>query len=294
MSRPFVWLVRTLRALRALARVEVRQLRQQPKRSLLVMLLVAVPVAAVVGGSTLARITEMSLEEQRVQAMGQAVLRIDEALEYATIETAQQVLPATAQIEPLFVGWEEASVPGARLRAKLIAVAPEALEPGGLAEGLVRLREGRAPRNAGEVALSPVLLQGLERGVGETVTLEFGAERTITGAVVDPEDVDAPLVVRVPAASEYRGQRSLLVDVPAAEAESVARALHQAELSVAQRSQTGGRSDTGTLILALGLLGFGEAALVIAAAFGVSVRRRQREIGLLGATGASSGGIWQS
>ncbi|MEM7352974.1 MAG: alpha/beta fold hydrolase, partial [Acidobacteriota bacterium] len=47
-------------------------------------------------------------------------------------------------------------------------------------------------------------------------------------------------------------------------------------------------------ILALGLLGFGEAALVIAAAFGVSVRRRQREIGLLGATGASSGGIWQS
>src|SRR4029077_9236410 len=46
-------------------------------------------------------------------------------------------------------------------------------------------------------------------------------------------------------------------------------------------------SDSTAMILILGSLALVEAALVASAAFAVSIRRRQRELGLLGATGAT-------
>lgn len=288
--------MKALRTLRALARVEVRQLLLYPRRSLLVMLLVAVPVAAVVGGSTLAQITERTVEEQRTQTMGAAPLRVDGIEHRDHLERARTLLPPEARIADLFVGVEEVSVPGTRLRGKLIAIDSQALEPGGLAHGMVVFKSGRAPRNAGEVALSPVLLEGLDRRLGDQVVLEYGPLRTITAVVVDPEQLDLPLVVRPAAAVEHRGRHSLLVELPGnlPEGSATATTLREAGLRPSLRAEVGGRSDTGRLILALGILGFFEAALVIAAAFAVSIRRRQREIGLLGATGATVHGLWSS
>ena len=52
----------------------------------------------------------------------------------------------------------------------------------------------RAPENAGEVALSPVLLAALPAAPGDTVTLEYGGRRLVTGVVVDPEENVYPMV----------------------------------------------------------------------------------------------------
>ena len=284
--------MKAARALRALARVEWRQLRAHPGRSLLLLLLVAVPVAAVVGGATLAAITEPTAEEQRVRAMGRATLRVDLRAAPEASGGRPDALPAGTRVEPMFLGAEMVAVPGRRLEATLVALAPAALDSPGLAHGMLRLAAGRAPRNSGEVALAPVLLEGLGRSVGDTVTLEYGARRTITGIVVDPENLDQPIVLRTAAAVEGRGTHALLLAPPAASADSLATMLRRAGFAVRTRAEAGtGGGGLASLVFALGTIGFFEAALVIAAAFAVGLRRRRHEIGLLGSTGATPGGI---
>jgi len=289
-------LVRSLRGLRALARVELRQFRHHPRRSALVMMLVALPVATAFGGATLALIIEKTVEEQRSSYLGRADLRIDGVEQYEDLERATALLPTDAKIEAIFVGQEEATAPGVRLRARLIAAPPKAFREDGLANGMLHFTDGRAPEHAGEVALSPAMLEGLGRQVGEKTTLEFGAVRTITGVVVNPEELAQPVIVRTPAASEYRGAKSLLVRLnnPGAELEETLAELRGADFSVSSRPEVGVKSDTPSIIFVLGVIGFFEAALVIAAAFSVGVRRRQREIGLLSASGADGRGIWGS
>ncbi len=60
--------------------------------------------------------------------------------------------------------------------------------------------------------------------------------------------------------------------------------------SMVQASPASAASIEAAIFL-LGSLGFVEAALVVAAAFAVGLRRRQREVGLLAATGAGAGDV---
>jgi pimeloyl-ACP methyl ester carboxylesterase len=286
--------VTLLRALRALARVEWRQHRRHPKRSLLLILLVAVPVAAVVGGATLARVTEPTDDEARSRSLGRADLRVDGI---DTPEDAARVialLPAEAVVTRVFLGHEIVRVPGRQLRGVVVAAPRGALALGGTADGLLRMTSGRAPENAGEVALSPVLLAALPAAPGDTVTLEYGGRRVVSGVVVDPEDLNAAVVVRTPAAVEHGGTHVALVTAPPAGAAPAwpALAARLREAGFAARARADVSAEGGglaALVFALGLIGFFEAALVIAAAFAVSLTRRQHDIGLLGATGASGG-----
>lgn len=287
--------MRRWRELRALARVEIRQLRRHRARALLVLLLVAVPVAAIVGGGALVVMTDATPEELRAQAMGRADLSVLVPGDFDERERARALLPANARVERLFVGSEEVRTPGLRLHAKLFALEPEALAPGGLAEGMLRVTDGRAPANAGEVALSPELLDGSGRGIGGRVTLSFGAVRTITGVVVDPEQLDLPVVLRTPAHVERGGVHRLLVDLETDDAREVAAVLDTAGFAARTRAASGtGDRVLAAAVFALGSIGVLEAALVVAAAFAVGVRRRQREIGLLAASGATIAGIQAS
>ncbi len=284
-----------LRALRALLRVELRQLRRNPGRSWLVAVLVAVPVAAIVGGSTLLRITRQTLEESRAHTVGQADLRVHGALEPGV--DVRALLPEDASVVQLYGARTEVRIPGRRLIARGVVLDMTSLEPGGIAEGMMVLDRGRLPRNSNEVALSTLLIEGLGRDVGETVELDGGTPRTVTGVVVDPEDLDLPLAVRSPDADEVLVGADLLVALdstaqPNASAATAAAALREAGLRVTVREEIQGRDGFEELVIfVIGSLGLLEAALVIAAAFGVGLRRRQREIGLLGSSGAARGGI---
>ncbi len=291
--------LRALRAMRALVRVEWRQLWRHPGRSGLVFLLIAVPVAAIVGGSSLVQVTQPGPEERAAQVLGQADLRIDGVFQWEDLTKVRQALPEDAHVQTLFAGLERVTVSGRRLRARLIALDPATLESTGetpaLATGMLRLIEGRAPTNAGEVALSPSLLAGLGRSLGETVTLEYGAARTITGIVVDPEEMDLPVVLRVPAPAEHPGRHSLLVDLSPSDEAATVSALRAAGFTVHTRGEAArGDAAVTAAVFALGSIGLFEAALVISAAFAVGLRRRQVEIGLLGSTGATVRGITSS
>ncbi|ANM29478.1 hypothetical protein ABI59_07600 [Acidobacteria bacterium Mor1] len=294
-----------LRALTALLRVERRQLLKNRWRSLLVLGLVAIPVGAMVAGSTLARISQRTPAENQASILGTADLRIDGVEHWEDRERALAGLPSTARTLEGYHGYEQVGVPGRNLRARFWAFPPDSAplsEPDGLAAGLLLMAGGRAPRNAGEVALSRALLDGLGVAVGDEVTLSYGRPRRITGIVVDPEDLALPLILRTPAAVELPATAFLLAQLDgsieatsenvAADAERIATELRQAELTVRTRGDAAASDPFAALfVFALGVIGLFESSLVISAAFAVGLRRRQVEIGLLGANGATRGGI---
>ena len=277
----------SLNTWRALARVELRQFRRHPGRAWLVILLVAVPVAAMVGGSCLLTITQRTSEELSTASMGQAELRLDDPGGERLAEL-RALLPSTAQLELVGFGHAHVAVPGRRLVARTITVNPTVLQPGGLAHGLLQLVEGQPP-HPGEVALSPLLLEGLQRSLGETVTL-LGDSLTISGVVVDPEKLSAPVLVLASEQGEPAAPRALLIGIPAEQADALAKTLEAAGLAPRTRAEEGATDDLeALLIFVVGGFGCFEAALIISAAFAVGLRRRQREIGLLGASGAPTG-----
>lgn len=196
----------SLPALRALARVELRAVRRHPARALLVVLLVAVPVAAMVGGGALLETTRPSAEERGASSLGRADLLIELATPEARALALAQ-LPAGARVDELARGQEPLRVPGRRLGARSYA-----LDAAGLGAGMLQIVAGVAPASAGEVALSPALARALELELGDEVLLEDGAAR-LCGLVTNPEDIDVPLVLRAASAPAPRSGRALLVDV---------------------------------------------------------------------------------
>ncbi|MFG0317316.1 MAG: FtsX-like permease family protein [Planctomycetota bacterium JB042] len=266
----------------AMLRVERRELLRNRRRSRLIAFLVAIPVAATVGGATVWRNVEPNVDERRTREMGAADLRVD----LGAAETPDDLttsLPPGARIETLRLRPETLHHAGRRLRARAIAA-----DPDGLARGMLRIVEGRAPARPGEMALAPVLRDGLGAALGTSIATEDG-ERTVTGVVVDPASLEMPVALLPPEADGPFRDRALLIDVGGADAAGrTASALRERGLRVLERSSIRPPDRFGpTVVFLVGGIGLFEAALVVAAAFAVGLRRRRREIGLLRATGAS-------
>ncbi len=275
-------------SLRALVRVELRELRRHPSRALLVMGLVAIPVAALVGGSALQRTTAATHEELQSQSLGAADLRVD--LRTAESPGGIRALLPGAQSALLEQGMVAVTAPGRRMRALFTQLSGPELEPAGLGHGLLLLREGSAPSSLGEVALSPVLLAGLGLAIGDEVDVETLGPRHVCGVIVDPEDLSTPRVLLHPGAALEPRSRALLLNVT--DPTAAAARLEQAGYRIQAREPDPGSDGFEDLALfVIGGLGFVEAALMIAAAFAVGLRRRQRELGLLGSTGAPIAGM---
>ncbi|MEQ8766743.1 MAG: ABC transporter permease [Planctomycetota bacterium] len=275
---------------RALARIEIRELHRHPARSLLVLSLIAIPVAALVGGSTLARITRPTLKEQRTETFGRATLRIEDPRRLEAIAVLE-LLPPELLTEPVFLSSTHVHVPGRRLAAQHIG-----LDLKGLAEGILVLQEGRPPVKPRELAISPNLMQSLHLQIGGTVHLgDPNALHTVVGTVADPEALDRPLVLAAPEHFPDSHPAYLLAETSERRVSRAIEGVSENGFLVTARHQmedTRGFEDAALFVLAG--FGFVEAALVISAAFAVSLRRRQREIGLLGSAGASPRGITAS
>lgn len=261
--------MRRLRAWRALARVELRALRRNPARSALVAALVAVPVAALAGGGALLETTLPTLAERRAQELGRAALRVD-ATEACPPDEVLALLPGAARVEAIVPGRLHLGAPASELPAL-------ALDVHGLAAGMLRVVDGRAPSAPGEVALSP------------QVAAQPGADLVLTGRVVAPEATRSPLALLAPGTSWLGPPRRWLVDVPdEGAARALAARLRGAGAAVLARHEiAAGDGFESVVLFVVGGFAFFEAALVVAAAFAVGVRRRRREVGLLGATGAT-------
>jgi putative ABC transport system permease protein len=203
---------------RTALRMAWRETRRAKGRSALVLVMIALPVAALSFGAVVYKTFTLTPGEQADRLMGTAqaaaiwpydgsihqdptsitfdsdifVPRGDTRYPEPSLERLVALLPTGTrairdQLGRLTVG--TATGVGA-LRARMLDYS----DP--LAHGIYRQLSGRAPRGADEVALTPAAVSRTGAGVGDTVRLADGSRAfRVVGVVEDPSDLQATTIV---------------------------------------------------------------------------------------------------
>ncbi|MEA2548428.1 MAG: putative transport system permease protein, partial [Chloroflexota bacterium] len=201
------------------------------------------------------------------------------------------VLPAGSRIEPI---WNDAGrlvLPGTET-----SVTVRSMNLDGLALGMLTVVDGRTPRGAGEVAISATVGKIAAVRIGDRVDIKGLASPTVVGIVEDPFDLKARTILQDDSAAEAAQSQQgaiWLVGLPPGsdgtefDSGSPVPATNAPVFQITSRTRATIASEAPSVaIVVLGGLALVEAALVASAAFSVSVRRRQRDLGLLAAAGA--------
>ncbi|MGK5738974.1 FtsX-like permease family protein [Micromonospora sp. URMC 103] len=173
-----------------------------------------------------------------------------------------------------------------------------------LARSTVRLRGGRAPAAADEIAASPAALRYLHARLGGTVTAADGSRRyRLVGVVEFPDDL-GPVLALPPAAApgaEAGTESDWLVDVPGPVDAALVGRLNAHGVVVTTRggpdesrllslwpgANAADVNEMGSAVL-VGGLGLLEVVLLVGPAFAVGVRRRRRDLALLAVAGGDA------
>ncbi|HEY5519812.1 MAG TPA: FtsX-like permease family protein [Candidatus Limnocylindrales bacterium] len=286
----------------AIARIAWRNIRRSRGRSALIVLLVMLPVAAMAGTITLVATISPTREEAAVHRMGAAGYEVQQAgpppadcagcPAQTTTDSLRAALPAGSQTEPWAYDVVSLTLPG-----RTVDMDARSMDLDGLAHGMLTITDGRQPHNQQEVAISASVAALASVGIGDSIQLVDWGTLTVVGLVEDPSDIRGRLVLfdASVAREAAQGLRSglsqiWLVSLPEGAEMKYTRdacSYESCPFVAVGRYDTPESSDTASGgILVLGGLALVEAVLVAAAAFAVGVRRRQRELGLLAATGA--------
>ena len=272
---------------RALLRLARRSIGRSRWRSLLIGILILLPVAAMVGATAVMVAVTPTAEQSATHQMGEADAIVYLSGEGASEAKLRALLPAGSRMEPFLYAEDRLVLTGVQA-----SVTIRSLDPNGLARGMVTLTSGRAPARGDEVAMSQPAAALADVSVGDRITLQELGTATVVGLVEDAFNLSARFVLADPALARAApdGQATWLVTTPTgADLGALFAESPQGQLfSVTTRNQSLYEADQASpTIIVLGGLAMVEVALVAAAAFAVSVRRRQRELGLLAAVGAS-------
>jgi putative ABC transport system permease protein len=277
-------------SVRALALVARRDITRHKGRSALVIALIVLPIAAMVMGIAILRTTQPSQERDDAARMGRADLLAQGIAE----SDLRKLLPAGSTIEPTSWSDTQIELPGARP-----SVALRGLDLDGLAGGMLKLVDGRPPKGTAEVAITAKVGEIAGVGIGGQLTLDDLPVATVVGLVENEMNLGDRIVVVDPRAVELGDPKyaNWLIGLPpGSDPEAIVAATYDPTTggqTINLQSRLSGRlgvmggDSSSIIILILGSLALVEAALVAAAAFAVSIRRRQRELGLLGAAGAT-------
>ncbi len=229
--------------LRAIARLAVRSIRRDRRRSLLIVALLAVPVALAIVVAAGQRAIILTPEQQQEQLYGQAVVTIEGDLSGVTnLFIDGEPSPEAASVADEFgidlatlenLATTAATLTSADVAAAVAAetngtpIAPyvrsngfgigrdyvdvlglDADDP--LAEGIVTLDAGRAPA-AGEAALTPRAVELLDAGIGDTVEIPGLGSVVVSGLFRQNNWVDASAVLVPPASIEALGWTTWLI-----------------------------------------------------------------------------------
>ena len=271
------------RGTRAVLRIARRNVGQNRWRSTLVGLLIALPVMGMVAGVTWFRTTTPSGDAVATGAMGAAdmwVYPTDPTVAPSTNQL-RDLLPSGSVVELFTYSDGVLLLPGRRLSVTVRSINLE-----GLGRGALRLVEGHLPAGVDEVAISRSVASSAHVGLKDQIQLEGFAPATVVGYIENPVLISAAIVLQhwslAEASAGVAGSNWLVALPDGAELPALGH-FFAAESRYAYE----GSGDPTPGMLVLGALVLIETVLVGAAAFAVSIRRRQRELGLLAAAGAS-------
>jgi putative ABC transport system permease protein len=278
-----------------LLRIGRRTILRSRWRSLLIVVLILVPVAGMVGLATVMKTITPTAERSATDQMGQADLLVYPSGPGGDEAALRELLPAGSTIDPIFATSATLMAPGVAVSVTLRSHDPE-----GVGRGMLTLVSGRYPATTGEVAISAPVEKLASVDIGGTIDVRELGTAKVVGIIEQPLSLTARIVLADPSLATREmasNSANWLVALPAGyDADSMGlpeegtptAAGSSPPFSVTTRPERlREASGLGAVTLVLGGLALVDAALVAAAAFAVGVRRRQREIGLIAAAGAS-------
>ncbi|MEU5942227.1 FtsX-like permease family protein [Micromonospora sp. NPDC047548] len=265
-----------LPARRAVIRWAVRLFRREWRQQLLVVALLTVAVL----GATFAVSATWNLAASSDATFGRAdqLIRLpgdDPATLDARIAAARAWF-GTVDV----IGHRQVRVPG-----RFDPVDVRAQDPAGAyGTPMLALRQGRYPREAGEVAVTDATARALGTAVGARVRLD-DRDRLVVGLVENPADLHDEFVLTAVAHADPPESVTVLVAGDGADLEAFRSSIDGPLARESRPAPT--RTVIAVATLALATVGLLLVSLVAAAGFVVVAHRRLRQLGMLAAMGAT-------
>jgi putative ABC transport system permease protein len=259
-----------------------RMFRKEWRQQTLVLSLITLAVAASVAGSAMAM--NAAATTQPAFGTATALARIDVADPAAAKEalaTATARFGTTEAIGHTFV-----PIPGVPLPLDVRAQDPH----GTYGHPQLGLLEGRYPTKAGEVALAAPVAELLDVGIGDRLDLA-GRRHRVVGRVENPSRLDDAFALVAPQRWTDATSVTLLFERPGEDGASAAPGAgdrrDEAGATPMPVMVRGSNGPVAALVLVAVALAMTLVGLIAAAAFVVLAQRRQRQLGLLAAIGAT-------
>jgi putative ABC transport system permease protein len=264
-----------LPARRAVVRWAWRLFRREWRQQILVLALLAVAVAAVTA------VTTFSYNASGVSLDG-TFGAADHLMTYDGSDPealADDIAAAEGSFGAIeVIAHRSVPVPGSIETIDLRGQAPR----GAFGARMLALIQGRYPTGAGEIALTDDVAAILGTSVGDALTLD-GRDRTVVGFVENPGDLSDEFALVSPSHDDPPQSVTILFDAGPAEFASFIDAHGSPPVWQTRQEPTG----VAAALFGLATVVLLFVSLVAAAGFAVIARRRQRQLGMLGAIGAT-------
>ena len=264
-------------ARRAMVRWSLRMFRREWRQHVLVTALLTVAVAAAVLGATAAYNMVPSRDAEFGRADHRLVVHVTDPVALDPYLAAARRWFGTIDV----IGHRAVAVPG---RSDPVEIRTQ--RPGGpYGAPMLRLRAGRYPTRPGEVALTVDVAAGVDARLGGAVRLGPGQARVV-GLVENPGDLDDEFALATPDAPGAPDTVTVLVRASEDRMREFAPGVSPGSEEAESRGQTE-KTTAAISVLIVAAVAMLLVGLVAAAAFVVLAQRRQRQLGLLAAVGAS-------
>ncbi|WP_435588522.1 FtsX-like permease family protein [Micromonospora chalcea] len=305
---------------RTALRIARREARRSRRRTLLVLVMIALPVLGLSFAAVSYDMADLNRAERIERQLGGA----DVALRWDSLTAVTQdawgesawpvqgewvgrTRPATAEeVRALLPDgsrvartrwWMTFSTRIARHVESLDARALDLTDP--LTRPLARVLDGRPPVRPDEIAVSPAALRRLDTRIGNPVRTIDGATYRVVGVVEYPDNLREVITLAAVTPETAAGSDTWLVDLPGPLDPGLADRLNAQGIQIVVRDPLPGReeltrgmrvpdADEAGVVGVVGGLGLLEVVLLVGPAFAVSVRRRRRDLALVAVAGGDA------
>ncbi|MFJ8832553.1 FtsX-like permease family protein [Micromonospora aurantiaca] len=305
---------------RTALRIARREARRSRRRTLLVLVMIALPVFGLSFAAVSYDMADLNRAERIERQLGGAdiALRWDSLTPVtqdawgesawpvegdwvgrtrpATAEEVRALLPEGSRVARTG-WWMTFSTRVNRHVESLDARALDLTDP--LTRPLAEVLDGRPPVRPDEIAVSPTALRRLDTRIGDPVRTVDGATYRVVGVVEYPDNLRDVVTLAGVTRETAAGSDTWLVDLPGPLEPGLADRLNAQGIQVVVRDPLPGRqefnrgmsvpdADEAGVVGVVGGLGLLEVVLLVGPAFAVSVRRRRRDLALVAVAGGDA------
>ncbi|MFG1747386.1 FtsX-like permease family protein [Micromonospora chalcea] len=305
---------------RTALRIARREARRSRRRTLLVLVMIALPVLGLSFAAVSYDMADLNRAERIERQLGGAdvALRWDSLTAVtqdawgesawpvqgewvgrtrpATAEEVRALLPEGSRVARTR-WWMTFSTRIGRHVESLDARALDLTDP--LTRPLARVLDGRPPVRPDEIAVSPAALRRLDTRIGNPVRTIDGATYRVVGVVEYPDNLREVITLAGVTPETAAGSDTWLVDLPGPLDPGLADRLNAQGIQIVVRDPLPGReeltrgmrvpdADEAGVVGVVGGLGLLEVVLLVGPAFAVSVRRRRRDLALVAVAGGDA------